>query len=697
MRGSGAQWSAEFEATGSHVRRLIEDCLDDLASDEHGFSAARRNASFWDIVERTVLARAKQEFRSTLGALEHDAVAQGHDIELMATLYRQQTLGDLANRIQTRTSELALRDRLSTEANESAEARPSGRNGTDGGAVSGPRTEPHRIHDHIKPSSSATVLFLAANPMESARLAIDREQRDIEKKLHAARYRDSINLKSKWATQADDLQDALLREEPTIVHFSGHGAGAPGIVLHGADGESEQLVSGEALQHLFRSLKGRTRIVILNACYSRVQAEAIVREVDFVIGMEASIDDESARVFSAAFYRGLAFGKSVETAFELGVNAIRLPGLPDDEAPVLLVASGASPDDVLIRGAPAEDPLSERPALIDPKPGDRADKAPSSAGMSSGKRSRRSLLWLLVGVGALGIPLVSFTGILQVTGGISNSDDREMQVIVSRLLDEAWDLLGAAPGSVYVADTFSPSDRSRIELARRRASEALTLAPNDDRAKLILAMCDVAIGRTEAAVGELEALLSADSSNDAVWNGLGIARYNLERYSEAERAYRRSIELNPRRAATHMNLGNALWKLGRSDSAIAEYQRAAELDPQYASPHVALGVTYGTNGDYAAALSEYALAAQIDPLDSELWDKFPCILGCLTKMDVKTRTHLLDLLEAARRAAVEACSRDLGTRACEEEFPPLGDLEDGLLSLTRSDVGSTCCPVNPSP
>ena len=48
-----------------------------------------------------------------------------------------------------------------------------------------------------------------------------------------------------------------------------------------------------------------------------------------------------AGAFAAAFYRGLAYGKSVQTAFDLGLNELQLKGLMDDEAaPVLLIREG---------------------------------------------------------------------------------------------------------------------------------------------------------------------------------------------------------------------------------------------------------------------------------------------------------------------------------------------------------------------
>ncbi|MEW6182508.1 MAG: CHAT domain-containing protein [Bacillota bacterium] len=193
------------------------------------------------------------------------------------------------------------------------------------------------------------VLFLAANPSSSSRLALDEEARAIEEKVRDAKHRDLIAVRTRWAVQPEDLQQALLEDEPTVVHFSGHGGGAVGIVLHATDLSEERLVTADVLADLFRVLKDGIRVVVLNACCSDVQAQAIVKEIDFVIGMSDSIGDEAARVFAAAFYRGLAFGRSVRTAFELGINELKLVGLGEDDAiPRLLVRSGVDPEARLV-------------------------------------------------------------------------------------------------------------------------------------------------------------------------------------------------------------------------------------------------------------------------------------------------------------------------------------------------------------
>lgn len=201
------------------------------------------------------------------------------------------------------------------------------------------------------PRRTMKITFLASNPIPSCRLALDEEARLIAEKVRDARHRDLVTFRTRWAVRPGDLQQALLEDEPMVVHFSGHGGGAVGIVLHSQDQSEERLVAEDALAGLFRALKDNIRVVVLNACYSEVQAKAIVKEIDFVIGMSDSVGDEAARVFAAAFYRALAFGRSVQSAFDLGLNDLGLLGLgQEDHIPQLLVRPGVDPSTTVLVG-----------------------------------------------------------------------------------------------------------------------------------------------------------------------------------------------------------------------------------------------------------------------------------------------------------------------------------------------------------
>lgn len=183
------------------------------------------------------------------------------------------------------------------------------------------------------------ILFLSANPKNITHIRLDEEVREVDQKIQMGECRDQLALIPHFAVRPKDLQYTLLRHRPHVLHFSGHGSPTEGIVLEDNSGHIK-LVSTDALAALFRTIKDNLRIVVLNACYSSLQAEGISQIVDFTIGMNKAIGDDSAIVFSAAFYQGLAFGRSVQEAFDLGVSAIMLEGISQSDIPVLMTKQG---------------------------------------------------------------------------------------------------------------------------------------------------------------------------------------------------------------------------------------------------------------------------------------------------------------------------------------------------------------------
>jgi hypothetical protein len=212
--------------------------------------------------------------------------------------------------------------------------------------IRGEKMEKKETNQSIVPGK-IKILFLAANPAFTPPLKIDEEIRMIEGKIHAAEYRDSIELVSAWAVRPDDLQQKLLEHKPHIVHISGHGAPTGELILLDKD-RNPKPVKPEAIQSLFTILKDNIRIVFFNACYTEKQARAINEVIDCVIGMNKYISDQAATVFAASFYRALGFGRSVKEAFDLGKAALQLEGIPGENTPELLAKAGIDPSKIFL-------------------------------------------------------------------------------------------------------------------------------------------------------------------------------------------------------------------------------------------------------------------------------------------------------------------------------------------------------------
>lgn len=180
-----------------------------------------------------------------------------------------------------------------------------------------------------------TILILAANPTNTSRLQLDKEVREIDEGLRRSNKREQFKLEQKWAVRPRDVQRAMLDINPQIVHFSGHGAGEKGLVFEDEVGQPK-LVAGAVLAGLFELFADQVECVVLNACYSQVQAEAVAEHIPYVVGMKEAIGDRAAMAFAVGFYDALGAGRKIEFAYNLGCNAIQMQGITEHLKPVLL-------------------------------------------------------------------------------------------------------------------------------------------------------------------------------------------------------------------------------------------------------------------------------------------------------------------------------------------------------------------------
>lgn len=181
-------------------------------------------------------------------------------------------------------------------------------------------------------SKPIRVLFLAANPKDTPRLALDEEMHAISAALNQAELLDRFLIQTQWAVRVADLQEYFLRDRPSIVHFSK--SSSSGIILEDINGNTHPVLP-RSLSQLFSILRGTIRCVVLNACYSEQQAQAIAQHTDCVIGISKAIGDVAATSFAIAFYQALGSGRTVKTAFDLGCAQIDLENLDGQNIPRL--------------------------------------------------------------------------------------------------------------------------------------------------------------------------------------------------------------------------------------------------------------------------------------------------------------------------------------------------------------------------
>jgi tetratricopeptide (TPR) repeat protein len=84
-------------------------------------------------------------------------------------------------------------------------------------------------------------------------------------------------------------------------------------------------------------------------------------------------------------------------------------------------------------------------------------------------------------------------------------------------------------------------------------------------------------------------------------------------WTEAEREYKRALELDPRYPLAHQWYGGYLERIGRTEEGIAERRVAIELDPLSASTQFELGLAYFYSRDYDRAIQQFQKAVELEP------------------------------------------------------------------------------------
>lgn len=204
--------------------------------------------------------------------------------------------------------------------------------------------------------SPKKILLLSSNPLASGRLRVDEELREIREALQKASKREQFIIDSIPAVRFRDINREVLTAKANIVHFSGHGMGEElkegedrsnrklvldvvqsdegGLIVEDEMGQVKVL-NTKALAGLFKLFADTVECVVLNACFSHVQAQAIAEYIPYVVGMGKTIGDRAAIEFAISFYTALGEGRGYQFAVDYACNAIDLAGIPESDTPKL--------------------------------------------------------------------------------------------------------------------------------------------------------------------------------------------------------------------------------------------------------------------------------------------------------------------------------------------------------------------------
>jgi TolB-like protein/DNA-binding winged helix-turn-helix (wHTH) protein/Flp pilus assembly protein TadD len=153
--------------------------------------------------------------------------------------------------------------------------------------------------------------------------------------------------------------------------------------------------------------------------------------------------------------------------------------------------------------------------------------------------------------------------------------------------------------------------------------QAVEIDPTDARAHVGLGNAQSFLGPHEGlsedetfsrARAEAQRALELDETLAEAHAALGLIAMNFDwDWHEAEKEFRRAIELNPNYATAHHWYGEFLVQMGRSDEGIAEARRAQELDPLSLIINTDVAKVYMFARRHDEAIEHYRRALEMDP------------------------------------------------------------------------------------
>jgi CHAT domain-containing protein len=188
------------------------------------------------------------------------------------------------------------------------------------------------------------VLYLLANPASQLALRTDAEFRHVQEEVRGSKYRDKIDLIINPAADTRSMLRGINDYRPQVVHFSGHGGGKS-IWLD--DGKVNSSVGNamkfDLLAETLAATDSPPKLLVLNACDTLTGAEELLKAVEVVIAMSASISDLGAATFATQFYAAIASAQSTAVALRQGKIAMRGASLSDAHLPRMIHRGGIDP------------------------------------------------------------------------------------------------------------------------------------------------------------------------------------------------------------------------------------------------------------------------------------------------------------------------------------------------------------------
>jgi serine/threonine protein kinase/tetratricopeptide (TPR) repeat protein len=180
-------------------------------------------------------------------------------------------------------------------------------------------------------------------------------------------------------------------------------------------------------------------------------------------------------------------------------------------------------------------------------------------------------------------------------------------------IDSRYALAYAGLGETYWRKYETTKATTWVDPARAACEGALAINTKVAEAHACLGTVLNGIGQYQKAADEFNAALNLDSTNDLFYVGLANAYDKLKRPDDAERTYRRAIDLRPHYWATYSYLGAYFYGHSKNDGALEMFNQVVSLAPDSFRGYANLGAAYFAKEQFPEAMTAFEKSMAIRP------------------------------------------------------------------------------------
>ncbi|MCK1514106.1 adenylate/guanylate cyclase domain-containing protein [Bradyrhizobium sp. 190] len=178
-------------------------------------------------------------------------------------------------------------------------------------------------------------------------------------------------------------------------------------------------------------------------------------------------------------------------------------------------------------------------------------------------------------------------------------------------------MVGLAIVDFRMAVTVRTDNKNALfSAAATNAAKALSLAPDDTLAHLVLGGVYIMTNRAAQGITECERVLAIDRNSAWAHSSIGVAKIHMGRPAETERHILEALRLSPRDTLAHQWMdfvGTAKMHLGADAEATGWLRRSIETNRNYPTAHFALAASLGQLGALDEARTAAKAGLALDP------------------------------------------------------------------------------------